>query len=421
MSDLHDREVEMALLGTMLLNSKAIAEVTTIVKNTDFHVKYHRQLFNAFLVIHEAKQPLNDSVVLKRQLVEMGIEFDAGYIARIGESVPTALNAFRYAETVRELSLRRQVLDLSRDLAGKANDQTTKLEEITSYARQYVELLQMGSARNMPRPVVASMRLLVDDLNQGQSGYSLPTGFPTIDESFGMLQASELTAIGARPGGGKTTFSMQVARYNAGKNRRVLYVSLEMAELEFAKRMACLELGIDSRLLRQGNCPPPEYDAIRELTEAWEKSDFPFLLWAPPTANDADIESRARYADAAGGLDLLVVDHLQITRCANPRMDRYQQLGEITMRFKSLAKELGIPVIVQTQLKRTEARPSLSSIRESGDVEQNCDNVWFLHREGDAIELIVEKFRHGSSGSIDLEFDEGRFIGQATYAESEIA
>ena len=136
-----------------------------------------------------------------------------------------------------------------------------------------------------------------------------------------------------------------------------------MGNLEFAKRLACLELQIDSRLLRQGNCPQEERAAIEQLADVWKSSEFPFLLWAPPSATDAEIEARARYTHATGGLDLLIVGHLQITRCANCKLDRYQQLGEITSRLKSLAKELEIPVIAQTQLKRSEARPSPPSGR----------------------------------------------------------
>lgn len=410
---IHDKESERALLGSMLLDARVIVEVTTIVKPADLHDVYHRQLFTAIVTINDACQPIDDIVVLKSQITQMDIEWDAAYIAKILDCVPTATNAVRYAHTIRQLSRRRQIIDLSNVLSSKANDATTDLEDITSYARQYVEIMQAGSREDLPVPVSDALQKLVDDLDKKHSAHCLPTGFPTIDSCFGMLQASELTAVGARPGGGKTTFSVQLARHNAGSGRRVLYVSLEMGELEFAKRLACLELGVDPRLLRQGSCPHEEKQRVRELTDEWHSAELPFLLWAPPSATDAEIESRARYADACGGLDLLIVDHLQITRCSNKKLDRYQQLGEITMRLKALAKELEIPVIAQTQLKRSESRPSLSSIRESGDIEQNCDNVWFLHREENCSEFIVEKFRHGSTGSIDLNFVDGRFSDPA--------
>lgn len=410
--ELHDKEAEMALLGSMLIDTRCIPAVTTHVKHSDFYDPYHRQLFGALVIIHDANEPINDIVVLKRQLIAMSIEFDAATIGRIMTSVPTASNAEHYAGAVRELATRRQLLDLSRELASQAKDRAATLEEITSYARQYVELLQAGSTRNMPALVTDALGKLIEHAEQEQSTRSVPWGFPIIDHDFGKLIASELTTIGARPGGGKTTFSMQVAKYNADKGRRVLYASLEMGEVEFAARLACIELAIDSRDLRDGRCPPETVEKLKSLQSEWLSSGFPFYLWAPPRATEVEIESRAKWLHASGGLDLVIVDHLQLVKCTNQRLNRYEQIGQVTKRMKSLAKELDVPVIAQTQLKRSEARPTLSSARESGDIEQDCDNVCFLHQELDGKpEFIVEKFRQGDTGAVDLERgDNGKFV-----------
>ena len=204
----HDKDNEKALLGSMLIDPAVITKVSMIVKHTDFYDPYHRQLYNVILIANDANQPIEDVVVLKQSVTAMGVEWNAGYLAELLNIVPTSRNACEYAHNVRQLSRRRQVIDLSRELVAKANNPTSELDDITSYARQYIELMELGSNRNMPGLVGDAMQLVVDDLNQERRRLAgISSGFPTIDEHFGMMQPSELTTIGARPGGGKTTFN----------------------------------------------------------------------------------------------------------------------------------------------------------------------------------------------------------------------
>ncbi len=267
--------------------------------------------------------------------------------------------------------------------------------------------METGSRKFEPTPIGVTLSELATQATTATSPIGLPIGFPKIDEYFGFLQNGELTTLGARPGGGKTTFAIQLSRFNAAAGKRVLYVSLEMSRREFVSRFACIELGIDSRDLRQGCCTQADRDNMVHLANEWRDKDF--IIWDPPRATIHEIESRARFIHATGGLDLLVVDHLQIVK-AESKQERYQHLGDVTQRLKAIAKELEIPVLLQSQLRRSEDRPQLSSLRESGDIEQNADNVWFLHRDAPAtVEFIVAKFRHGEPGSVTLPWKHGQF------------
>ncbi len=407
-----DEETEMALLGCLILKPDIIPMIAGDLKANEFANDYHRRLYTALLVMYEANEPVGDLLAVRGKVIAMGIGWDTAYMGRIASSVPTANNAKHYAATIRELATRRRVIELSTVLLRRANDPTSQLTDIASHAREYLDVLERQSTKDTARPIGDVMSDVVAEFDQPACGGGVPTGFPSIDSKFGRMQGSELTIVGARPGGGKTTFSIQVAHHNASMGRRVLYVSLEMGELQFAKRLACLETGIDPRLLRDGDCPPEERAAIAQLATDMQEAETPFLLWAPPRATHRDIEARARYEHACGGLDLLIVDHTQLVRDTDSAMPRYQQLGRFTKCFKAIAKELKIPVIAQCQLARSEDRPVLSSLRESGDIEQNGDNVWFLHRdenEPNQREYIVAKFRNGPIGSTKLSFTDGRF------------
>lgn len=248
---------------------------------------------------------------------------------------------------------------------------------------------------------------VVADLATGTCDRPTMSGFEALDSSAGGWMSGELVILAARPGVGKTTFAMQVAAHNAARERRVLFVSLEMRDRELVARMLSGDPGVDSRRLRAGRLGTADIDKLRAAAD--DIRDLPVRVWAPPSATLARIRGVAKREVAFGGLSLLVVDYIGLIRPAagDTKRPRFEQVGEVSAGLKSLAKELDVPVLALCQLNREAdgTEPRLSNLRDSGSIEQDADVVLFLHRETTATKLIVAKHRHGETGSVALRFD----------------
>jgi replicative DNA helicase len=417
-----DVDTESACLASALLNREALLRITEILQPEDFYLEKHRFIFEAIIELEKKGLPV-DLTTVRQRLIDKNIFEKVGgnsALAEIYQSSSTSVHAEAYAKRIKEMSLRRKLIEVNELSIEKCFNRTITTEEL-------LDEVERDIFRVTEQRVTSDYKYIESILNQTleeiTSWYKtkkivtgIPSGFIDLDETLTGFHGSELIIVAARPGMGKTAFALNIMNNVAIRsNIPVLFFSLEMPATQLGMRMLCIESMIDSQRVRTGHI---DHDELRKLTSIAAKlSKAPIYIDDSPSANILEIRAKARRLAQKVPLGLIIVDYLQLITSLS-KVERHLQIAEISRLLKQLARELGIPVIALSQLSRAvESRsdqiPTLADLRESGAIEQDADVVMFIYREEKVKKetekkgiatIIVAKQRSGPIGDIDLRF-----------------
>ncbi len=411
---------EQNLLGSILINPEAFSDVTEILSANDFYLSEHSQIFAA---MHEmfVKSKEIDPTTLIDTLISNGVYKDSGgadYIRALYQSVPNALNIKDYAKIVRQKSILRTLIETCSDISDKAYSEEGSAEELVEYAEGRVFDIAGGKDAKSFRHIRDVLKNVYTELkttaDEGEGARGTKTGFSGIDSVLAGMGNSDLILVGARPGMGKTSFALNIATNVAlqtGKN--VCLFSLEMSAEQLVTRIISSEAMIDSYALRTGKIDTKQWEDI--ATTAAKLSGCNILIDDTSGISVAGMKGKLRRVQNLG---LVVIDYLQLMQSDRRSDNRVQEVADISRALKIMAKELNVPIICCAQLSRgpesrTDKRPMLSDLRDSGAIEQDADTVIFLYRneyydadansdEGSIAEVIIAKNRHGSTGNVKV-------------------
>ena len=423
-------EAEQAVLGAMLIDKEAIAKASEILTSSDFYREAHRVIFNAMLELYnknEAVDMVTVTEILKRdnKLEDIG---GLAYITSLANVVLTAANVKYHADIVAEKSVLRQLVRVSTEIAAmgyEANEDVgTLLDTAESRILEISNRKKKADFTPINDVLMESVQNIEKLINNKGGLTGLPSGFADLDKLTSGLHPSDFIILAARPSMGKTALALNIVQNVAlrahkkigGEPRSVAFFSLEMSKGQLVNRMLCAEASIDSQRLRVGEMGDNDWDALWGACDLMSKAK----IYIDDTAGITvmDMRSRARRLKAEHGLDLIVVDYLQLMQGSGKRNnsgDRQQEVSEISRSLKALARELDVPVLSQLSRSveaRQVKRPMLSDLRESGSLEQDADIVAFLYREdyynpeteNKHTELIIAKHRNGPVDTVNLFF-----------------
>jgi replicative DNA helicase len=422
-------EAEKSVLGAILIDKDAIVNVSEIMRAEYFYDESHRRIFEAMLTLYEKRQPI-DVVTLTDQLKKTKHLADVGgasAIVDISNSISTAANAVHHAKIIKDLAIKRSVISLSSQLTDMAFDEGREVMDLVNTAEQQVFQLSQNQSSRAFIPIKEALAESFERLDELQRNSGelrgVATGFTDLDNLLTGLQKSNLIILAARPGMGKTAFSLNMAQYAAVvSKKKVAFFSLEMSKEELVDRLLVAQADIDAWRLKTGRLDQQDFlklsDAMGILADAQ------IFIDDTPGLSIFEMRTKARRLMAEQGIDLLVVDYLQLAH-GRTLDNRVQEVAEISQGLKNIARELRIPVIALAQLSRAvenrgEKVPQLSDLRESGSIEQDADVVMFLYRKDDdireSVNLKIAKHRNGPLGDVDLYFKGERikFYGMDT-------
>jgi replicative DNA helicase len=422
----HNLEAERAVLGAILLEPPMITRAIEAITADEFYKDGHRKIYGAMVRLFERSEPTDVLTVteeLKRagQLEEVGGQ---AALATLMEEATVATQFAAYVFIVREKALLRQLIRVAREVVEQGFAEAEDVQTLLDRAEQMLFQLSERRLRRAAIPVreiVTPVTHYIETLYHRKSAITgLATGFERLDEMTAGLQRSDFVIIAGRPSMGKTAFALNVAQHASVRERRpALIFSLEMSKEQLVQRLLCAEARVDSHAVRTGFLRDPDWKRI--VDAAGRLSEAPLLI--DDTANLSVLEARAkaRRVKAEHGLELVVIDYIQLMQGHWRADNRQQEISEISRSLKALAKELEVPVVALSQLSRAiEARgeattPRLSDLRESGALEQDADVIMFLHRPGlykqnpdeaerNLTDVIIGKQRNGPTGTVQLVF-----------------
>ena len=421
----YNLEAEESVLGACLLSREAMANVLEVVRADDFYKPAHTEMFNAMLELYGRGEPI-DAVTLAEELRRRGTLEPLGgksYIFTLVQTVPTAGSAVHYARIVEENALLRRLIDAAHNISEVAYAVPEDVEATIDYSE---DLIYKVSQRRDNQDFQPLRELLTENMEvveklyeRGSTITGLPSGFTELDNITAGFQPSNLIVIAARPAMGKSALAVSMAQHVAvEQNTPVVIFSLEMSKMELTQRLMCAEARVDSNRLRRGSLQDSDWPklshALGRLAEA------PIFIDDTASVSIMEMRAKCRRLKAKHGLGLVIVDYLQLMQPASRVRgeNRVQEIGDISRSLKILARELDLPVIAVSQLSRnvehrTDKRPMLADLRDSGTIEQDADIVLFIYRDEvynpdspqkGIAEIIVAKHRSGPIGKIDLAF-----------------
>ena len=421
-------DAEQSLLGAMLLDKETMARVVDVVRPEDFYDERHGFVFGAMRELYDSHRPV-DLVTVTEVLANQGnLERVGGAskLAALTTGTPSAAHAAQYAEIVANKATLRRLISAASMIGELAFKETANLDETLDRAEQAlfnVSRKHLKTSFIPVKEVLSGAFERIDALyeNRGQLR-GIPTGFKDLDDLLAGLQGANLIIVAARPSMGKTSFALNVAANAAGHcHYSVGIFSLEMSKDELVERLLASEANIDSWKMQTGNLNEQDFPAISEAMG--KLAEMPIYIDDIGFINVLEIRSKARRLKAEKGLDLLIIDHMQLMEGSMRRDEsRVQEMSEISRSLKALAKELNIPIIAISQLSRAvEQRerkiPQLSDLRESGSIEQDADVVMFIYREEyynpkterkNVADILIAKHRNGPTGRVEIYFDASR-------------
>ena len=417
----HSTEAEKSVLGAALLSKDALFDVVEVVKPQDFYDKNHTEIFEAMLDLNRKNVPV-DALTVAEELKKRGsLDMVGGraYVASLSSGTPTTSNALEYGKIVAEKASVRRLIDTADDIVVKGYEGGMDANQMLDYAESGIfeisQLRQKGQYAHI-RDVLISNIEIIDKASQMEGGLTgITTGFKYLDTMTSGLQKSDLIILAARPAMGKTAFALSLALNAAVKGRAsVMMFSLEMSKEQLGQRLLSMESKVDMQSLKTGRLERRDWDDINIAMDVLSGANIHIDDTAGITI--MEMKSKCRRLKAEEGLDLVVIDYLQLMTPEGKSDSRTQEISVISRNLKLLARELDCPVIVLSQLSRapetrTDHRPMLSDLRESGSIEQDADIVIFLYRDeyynedtespGEC-EVIVAKHRSGPTGTVKL-------------------
>lgn len=418
-------EAEQSILGSILLENNAINSVLEIMSDGDFYSEAHRKIFNLMVELSEKNEPV-DLITLNNALRDRKILDSVGgaaYLASLVDNVPSTANVANYAKIVKEKAILRGLIGSATDIISSCYETGSDVDQVLDEAEHKI----FEIAENKVRPSFYPIREIVkDSFRSIEDLYArkelitgVPTGFEKIDDLTSGLQNSDLIIIAGRPSMGKTAFALNIAQFAALEAQTPVAVfSLEMSKEQLVFRLLASEAKVDSQRLRKGFLGETDWPKL--TTAAGRLSEAPLFIDDTPAITVLEMKAKSRRLKADRGLGLIVVDYIQLMRGGGYRDSREQEISEISRSLKGLAKELKVPVIALSQLNRkvedrTNRRPQMADLRESGAIEQDADVIAFIYRdevynksddnpEKGIAEIIIGKQRNGPTGTVKLAF-----------------
>ncbi|GAB6116461.1 replicative DNA helicase [Thermoanaerobacter brockii subsp. lactiethylicus] len=413
-------EAEQSVLGSMLLSRDAIIDVSEIIKADDFYKESHKKLFDVMMEMFEKDIPVDLVTVVdelrKRNMLEAVGGID--YIASLSSNVITTANVSYYAKLIKEKATLRRLIEASSEIM-ELSYEGDDVETVLDIAEQKIfDIAQGRNTTNFSpiKDVLMNTFYKIEELykNKGQLT-GIPSGFPDLDLKTAGFQPSDFILVAARPSMGKTSFALNIAQ-NAAllTGLPVAIFSLEMSKEQLVNRLICSTANIDSQKLRTGNLDEDDWMKLAAAMTPLSKASI--YIDDTPGIGVMDIRAKCRRLKLEKGLGLVMIDYLQLMQGRGKAENRQQEISEISRSLKSLARELNVPVITLSQLSRapesrSDHRPILSDLRESGAIEQDADIVMFLYRDDyyhkdsekkNIAEVIIAKHRNGPTGTVEL-------------------
>ena len=418
-------EAEQAVLGAVLIESTVINQVLEILIPEDFYKEAHRKIFNSMIDLDRENKPI-DLLTLFDHLKSNGNLLEevgeSSYLTYLTELVPTTENVNYYAKLVKEKSIIRKLVLAASDIAHRGNDENIDLDEFIDRAEQTI----LDIAQNKIKPsfydskelAVKALEIIEQLHARKELITGIPTGFEKLDYLTSGLQPADLVIIAGRPGLGKTSLTLNIAAYAAMEHGTSIGIfSLEMTKEQLMLRMLSNKSKVNYSNIRSGYIKDEDLEKLVHAAD--ELGQAKIYIDDTPAISVLEIRAKTRRQKRDKGLDMIIVDYLQLMRGSRRVESREREIAEISGSLKALAKELSIPVIAVSQLSRqtetrSDRRPQLSDLRESGAIEQDADLVLFIHRadvyrkdpeEKDGIaEIIIGKQRNGPTGTVKLAF-----------------
>ncbi len=411
-------EAEQSVLGAILIDPTCMDRLAGMLSAEDFQLEEHGELFRAMQGMYLRSRTI-DVVTLLDELVKLGVYDEAGgkdYIRLISEIVPSTANVMDYAEIVRDKSVLRSLIHVCEDVSEAAYSEQDDVPHLVELAEQKIFSVAEGRENKNFLHIRDALVQVYDRLHlieeNPAEALGMPTGFSGLDKVLVGLGAADLVLVGARPGMGKTSFAMNIATQTAISTKKAVAVfSLEMSAEQLVSRMLSSEALVDSYKLRAGELSPDDWTKLAHASA--KLSDCQILIDDTTGITVTGMKAKLRRVKNLG---LVVIDYLQLMQSDRRIDNRVQEVAEISRGLKLLAKELRVPVVCCAQLSRasearTDKRPMLSDLRDSGAIEQDADIVLFLYREEyykneddpqNVAEVIVAKNRHGSTGKVKM-------------------
>ena len=418
-------EAEESVISAILVDNNALLDVIEALGQDDFYRTAHQKIYAAMTDLFDKAEPI-DLVTLANKLKENG-QLDeiggASYLARLVDTVPLAVNARHYAKIIHDKASLRRMIEKANAIIKRCFEERGEAEDVIDFAESAVFEISEKKARQSFFPLSKIILGNIETLEEKQGNRSLvtgvPTGFTALDNLTSGLQNSDLIILAARPSMGKTALALNIARNAAVEaNIPVAVFSLEMSKEQLSLRMLCSEARIDSSRLRGGFFSMEDWHRLTDA--AGILSDSPIYIDDSPSLSAMEIRAKARRLKMDKNIGLIIIDYLQLMQGRASAERRDLEISEISRGLKALAKELELPVMALSQLnrmleQRTDKRPRLSDLRESGALEQDADVVAFIYRDevynkeednpnrGTA-EILLSKQRNGPTGDISLAF-----------------
>ena len=417
----HNEEAERSALGAVMLNKEALLDVTEEVKPEDFYNESHREIFDAIMNLYRENTAVDMLTVCEELNRRKALDMVGGraYIATLTAEVPSTANAGEYAKIVSEKAMLRRLITAAEDITIKGYDDKMAAEELLDYAEGDIFRIAQKRQRNdyakIQDVLMKNLRIIDQAVQNKGQVIGLPTGFKQLEEKTSGLQPSDLIIVAARPGMGKTAFALNIAQQSAVKaGASVLIFSLEMSQEQLGQRLIAMQARVESEKLKKGTLDLKDWDRINFALN--ELNNTKIVIDDTPGISIMEMRNKCRRLKAEQGLDLIVVDYLQLMTFDGRADSRQQEISALSRHLKLLAREMNCPVIVLSQLSRApelrqDKRPMLSDLRESGSIEQDADIVMFLYRDDyynentekpGVCEINIAKHRSGPTDRIDL-------------------
>lgn len=423
----HNSEAEESVLGSLLIDKNAIVKIADWVSPPDFYHHNNAVIYDAMIALYSKGDPIDILSVIsylkeKKELKNIGGKSAITYLATV---VPTAGNVVHYAQIVQKNATRRRLISAASDIAELGFAEAEDIETVMDEAEHRLFKVSEGHKGEHFTPLSSALEdafVRIDKLHKGDGAIrGVPTGFPSLDKKLAGWQKSDLVILAARPSVGKTTLALDFARHAALAGHKVGVFSLEMSKDQLVDRMLAAHAHVDLWRLRTGKLSTGggDDDFLRLGDAISDLSQASLFIDDNASSNIMGMRTMARRLQSEHGLDLLIIDYLQLMESSRYTDNRVQEVSAISRGLKKLAIELQVPVLALSQLSRavenrTDQRPKLSDLRESGSIEQDADVVMFLHRqpwEGEErpeimeVDLLIEKHRNGPTGDIPLQFN----------------
>ena len=417
----HNEEAERSVLGAIMLSRDVLSEVLEEVTAEDFYNESHREIFKAIWELYKENIAVDMLTVCEELKKRKALDMVGGraYIATLTAEVPSTSNASEYAKIVAEKAILRQMIKTSEDISDKGYEAKMDAAEILDYAESGIfrigQRRQKSDYSKIQDVLLDNIKIIDNAARNKDKIVGIPTGFKDLDEKTSGFQRSDLVIVAARPAMGKTAFALNIAQQSAVKHgSSVIIFSLEMSKEQLGQRLLAMQARVEMQKLKQGDLDRKDWDRITMALDELNSTNI--VIDDTPGISIMEMRNKCRRLKAEQGLDLIVIDYLQLMSMQGKSDNRQQEISTISRNLKLLAREMDCALIVLSQLSRApeqrqDHRPILSDLRESGSIEQDADIVIFLYRDDyynensekpGVCEVNIAKHRSGPTDKIEL-------------------